>query len=392
MAESDSTKVGYSLTIDGKYYNTLDIESFSLMMKDPSYCYKFYWLEAIVQLISEGIRETTFDVIIDEMICNAWYSVREFHIHLSGMQPTGQVRDGLERAVLLLTELSDLPANASKVEIKNAIAEHNSDLKAYKEQLTNMVPYRALAGFFNKSNETVNWGSIRRMTAYIEKINRDTVLLPYILGEESKLKKKVYFQDAWVEMIQDQTVSILGWIQYEKVKWLQNNNPEVPGLIYKLAPMDEKMRKLNNVRKLWEGILDVSEIRDVFTDEPVVPKKYDVDHFIPWSFVMNDELWNLMPMDSSLNSSKSNRLPKWDPFFIRFAKNQFIMYQLIHEKEGIRKLYESCYRDNLHSIWAGQELYRKGNSEEEFMNILQKNMQPVYDSARRQGYEVWNRG
>ena len=281
MAESDFAKVGYTLTIDGKYYNTLDIESFSLMMKDPSYCYKFYWLEAIVQLISEGIREATFDAIIDEMICNAWYSVREFHIHLSGMQPTGQVKDGLERAVLLLTELSDLPANASKVEIKNAIAEHNSELKAYKEQLTNMVPYRALAGFFNKSSEVADWGSIRRMTAYIQRINRDTVLLPYTLGEESKLKKKVYFQDAWVEMIQDQTVSILGWIQYEKVKWLQNNNPEVPGLIYKLAPMDEKMRKLNNVRKLWEGILDISDIRDVFTDDPVVSRQYDVDHFIP---------------------------------------------------------------------------------------------------------------
>lgn len=40
-----------------------------------------------MQLISEGIRETTFDAIIDEMICNAWYSVREFHIYLSGMQP-----------------------------------------------------------------------------------------------------------------------------------------------------------------------------------------------------------------------------------------------------------------------------------------------------------------
>lgn len=56
------------------------------------------------------------------------------------------------------------------------------------------------------------------------------------------------------------------------MKWLQNNNPEVPGLIYKLAPMDEKMRKLNNVRKLWEGILDVREIKDVFTGEPVVLK------------------------------------------------------------------------------------------------------------------------
>ena len=45
----------------------------------------------------------------------------------------------------------------------------------------------------------------------------------------------------------------------------------------------------------------------------------------------------------------------------------------------------------LHSIWAGQELYRNGNTQEEFYNILQKNMQPVYDSARRQGYEIWNR-
>ncbi len=392
MVESDFTKDGYALTIEGKYYNTLDIESFSLMLKDPSYCYKFYWLEAIVQLISEGVRETTFDAIIDEMICNAWYSVREFHIHLSGMLADGQVRDGLERAVLLLADLSDLSANASKVEIKNAISEHNDKLKPFKEQLTNMVPYRALAGFFNKSDEAADWGSVRRMIAYIEKINQTTVLLPYTLGVESKLKKKVYFQDAWVEMIQDQTVAILGWIQYEKVKWLQNNNPEVPGLIYKLAPLDEKMRKLGNVRKLWEGILAVSEIRDVFTDHAVLPKQYDVDHFIPWSFVMNDELWNLMPMDSSLNSSKSNRLPKWNPFFARFARNQFIMYSLIHEKEGIRKLYEACYRDNLHSLWAGQELYRKGNTETEFYNILQKNMQPVYDSAKRQGYEIWNKG
>lgn len=391
MAEFDPAKIGYSLNIDGKYYNTLDIEGFSHMMKDPSYCYKFYWLEAIVQLISEGVKETTFDAVIDEMICNAWYSVREFHIHLSGMQLDGRVRDGLERAILKLSELSKLQANASKVEIKNAIKEHNSELKAAKEQLTNMVPYRALAGFFDKTDEVADWGSIRRLTAYIEHINKDIVLLPYTLGEGSKLKKEIYFQPSWVEMIQDNTVAILGWIQYEKVKWLQNNNPEVPGLVYKLAPMDEKMRKLSNVHKLWEGVLELSEVRDVFTGEAVVSKQYDVDHFIPWSFVMNDELWNLMPMDSSLNSSKSNRLPKWDPFFERFAANQFILYGFIHSKEGIHKLFEACYRDNLHSIWAGQELYRKGNSQEEFFNILQKNMQPVYDSARRQGYEVWNR-
>lgn len=48
-------------------------------------------------------------------------------------------------------------------------------------------------------------------------------------------------------------------------------------------------------------------------------------------------------------------------------------------------------RDNLHSIWANRELYRKGNSDIEFYGILEKNMRPVYDSARRQGYDVWDK-
>ena len=390
MAQRDTSKIGSPLEINGNYYNTLDIEAFSQMMKDPSYCYKFYWLEAIVHLISQGISETTFDAVIDEMICNAWYSVREFHIHLSGMQADGLVRDGLERAVLRLTDLSDLPANASKTEIKNAIRKFNTDLKPFKEQLTNMVPYRALAGFFSRDDHQVSWGSVRRMTEYIRYINHSVTSLPYTLGTSSKLKKEIRFDPEWMAMIQDNTVSIIGWIQYEKVKWLQNNNPEVPGLIYKLAPMDEKMRKLNHVRKLWDGVLACRDIRDIFTGDPVIKKKYDVDHFIPWSFVMNDELWNLMPMDSSLNSSKSNRLPMWNPFFKRFAGNQFILYEMIHEKEQIHKLYESCFRDNMHSIWAGQELYRKGNSREKFYQILEKNMRPVHDSARRQGYELWH--
>ena len=378
------------LNIDSAYYNSLDIRSFALMLKDPSYCYKFYWLEAIVHLISEGVTRTTFDEIIDEMICNAWYSVREFHIHLSGLGSDGSVRDGLERAILRLSELSDLPANASKVEILNEIHAHNNELYKAKEQLTHMVPYRALAGFFANAGEIVDWGSVKRLTAYVEAFDRNHAALPYTFGTSSRLKKEVIFHPSWIRMIQDNTVSILGWIQYEKVKWLQNNNPEVPGLVYKLAPMDDKMRKLGKVRKLWNGILELTEIRDVFNDKPIVFREYDVDHFIPWSFVMNDELWNLMPMDSSLNSVKSNRLPKWNQYFERFAHNQFLMYEMVNDKEGLHKLFEGCYRDNLHSIWAGQELYRPGNSKDTFYGILKKNMRPVYDSAKRQGYETWD--
>ena len=51
-----------------KYFNTLDIEGFSRMMKDPSFCYKFYWLEVIVQLISANKTQAAYDEIINEMI------------------------------------------------------------------------------------------------------------------------------------------------------------------------------------------------------------------------------------------------------------------------------------------------------------------------------------
>ena len=61
MADFEYRGEGYNLIIEEQYHNKLDIESFSQMMKDPSYCYKFYWLEAIVQLISEGVQTTTFD-------------------------------------------------------------------------------------------------------------------------------------------------------------------------------------------------------------------------------------------------------------------------------------------------------------------------------------------
>lgn len=56
MAEDYTAKVDYMLKINGSYENTLDIEGFAQMMKDPSYCYKFYWLEAIVDLISRESR------------------------------------------------------------------------------------------------------------------------------------------------------------------------------------------------------------------------------------------------------------------------------------------------------------------------------------------------
>lgn len=390
MDEYNSFPQSLALDISSPYCNQLDVECFSLMMKDPTYCYKFYWLEAIVKLIDEDFVQATFDAIIDEMIANAWYTVLEYHVHLSGMLK-GEFRDALELAIVQLAAKSELPSNASKVEIKNAIKQYNTDIKKYKVALTKYVPYRALAGFYDRYEQgggaKVNWNRASEIVGYTQVVNR-RILLPYTFDEGSQLNRVVVFNPVWKQYIQDNSVALLGWIQHEKSKWLQVNNPEVPGIVYKLSPMDASVRKLEQVRKLWEIILQRETILDIYTNKPI-ENDYDIDHFIPWSFVMNDELWNLIPMDSSLNSSKSNRLPDWN-FFKRFALNQYEMYCLMWNDDDVRSRFEKCYRDNIHSIWAETELFKPGNSKDEFINILQKNMQPVYDSARRQGYEIWN--
>lgn len=380
------------LFIDKEYYNLLDIEGFSRMMNHPSYCYKFFWLEAIIKLISRNRTEASYNDLIDEMIINAWYPVLEYHIHLSGILGDGVVNDSLENAVLKLNRLSGLTSSANEIEIREQIVKFKKELHPEKIVLTRNVPIKALSGFANKGSEKIDLNcSPGRMMAYYNKLNQTSLLLPYSFGDESGLNRILYFNSSWIQMIKDNTVNILGWIQFEKAKWLQGNNPEVPGIVYKLAPSDENGRKLGHVRKLWESILELTPVIDIFKDEPINKECYDVDHFIPRSFVMNDELWNLCPMDSSLNSAKNNKLPYWKPFFEKFAYNQYILYERINENSHINKLFRECYKDNLHSIWANSELYRKGNTQTEFYNILEKNMIPLFDSARRQGYEMWNR-
>lgn len=380
-------RIDYLLTINSEHYGLLEMKGFTNMLKDPSYCYKFYWLEAIVKLIGRNVTEATMGDIIDEMIVNAWYSVVEYHIHLSGLVK-GEVRDGLERAVNKLKAVSDLTSASSSEEIRNAIRIHAKELNTERRQLTNMVPYRALSGFFDNHNVTVNWEKTSDVIESARLLDLNTVKLPYVFGDGCSLKRKIIFNPDWIKMIACNSSEILGWIQYEKLKWLQNNNPEVPGLVYKLE-QNGGVRNLDKARKLWNAIFKLAEIRDIYTGNPIDPKGYEMDHFVPWSFVMNDELWNLMPMDPSLNSTKSNNLPNWDSFFKGFADNQFRMYTMINEYEGIHSLFESCYRDNLRSIWAQQDLYKKGNSREDFTGVLSKNMRPVYDSALRQGYSLW---
>ena len=303
----------------------------------------------------------------------------------------GEGRDALERAVCALQKVSLLVNRASKIDIKKSLIMHDDAIRPFKLQLVKMVPYRALAGFFGKAgpNKRPPWDAPRKMVEFTQWYSGNVAALPYVFGSGSGLERKVLVYPGWAEMIRNHAVSILGWIQFEKLRWLQNNNIDVPGLVYKLESPDEGIRKLTCVRNLWDAVLEACQIRGVFRDGFINRESYDVDHFIPWSFVMHDEIWNLMPMDSSLNSSKSNKLPQWEPFFQRFAENQHLLYKQILNSSKIGDLFKKCRKDNLHAIWAIEDLYIPGKTQNAFIERLENSMKPIYESAKLQGYEVW---
>ena len=298
--------------------------------------------------------------------------------------------NSLERAVIKLSELCDLQNDASEEMIIEAIKEWNKELHDEKTQLIKNVPYRLLSSFMPEigGNDRI-WEQRKRLITYIELLNREKCIL-YEIDDGVGLQKKIVINEKWHDFIKDNYVTILGWIQIKKVRYLQGRNPAVPGIIYKLEPENDKMRKLKYVRELWNMVIDVKDVHDIYSEKLLVKNKYEVDHFVPWSFVANDELWNLMPMECSLNSSKNNKLPDWNKYFNSFVDNQYLMFGCVQEHEKVKNSFWKCQRDNLVIPWSIEELYVDGCDKSRFSTVLEKNLRPVYDSARMQGYGIWN--
>lgn len=95
---------------------------------------------------------------------------------------------------------------------------------------------------------------------------------------------------------------------YEWAKFLERvNDDEVVIRLY--DKIDESARRSN--LSVYRRILyDEFEVRYCFyCGRPLNPQAIQVDHFIPWSFIKDDNLWNLVLACQTCNNKKSDRLP-----------------------------------------------------------------------------------
>ncbi len=354
----------------------LRIEYFGHLFDNTSECYKMFWFQVIVEKILEGQTSCSYEEIIDEMIADAWYMVAEYHLNLGP-------RDNLEFAVNRLVELSGFKPSEEKTILLEYIRNcQDPKVLQYKKKLTENVPYRLQAPFLDLKTNDWNVGKQQ----LIDRINSYSRLI-YRFDQPAGLKTKIHFDEQWSEYIVRNQVIIKGWLKYNLVEYLQRRNPNVPGVIDKLYPPQE--RNLVDIQKYWKLIMTFSPVVEIYGDGKLTERDISIDHFVPWSYVANDEIWNLHPTTKSINSAKSNYLPKWEAYFRKLSGVEYLSYRLMWENEGIRKEFEKVKKKHLNSTVVEGRLYAPGLSEEEFGNRLSEIVLPVYQSAKSAGFREW---
>ena len=123
-------------------------------------------------------------------------------------------------------------------------------------------------------------------------------------------KTRIILHNEWLEYIDRNCAILKGWLLYQLTEYLQARNPSVPGIVEKLAP-PLKRASLTTQSEWWKSALSMlpGGASCIYSGTRLDPSIFSLDHFLPWSFVAHDRLWNLVPVSKSVNSSKMDRLP-----------------------------------------------------------------------------------
>ena len=326
----------------------------------------------------------TYDELINAMIADSWYMVNEYRLNLGP-------RDTLEDLVIYARTITGLKSSEKQDKIIQAICESDDAMiKAKKDTLTKNVPYRLLAPFIGFSSEDFE----RPLPKVAEKINGyDNVI--YRFERISGLSSIIRVDETWAKYITDNYGIITGWINYNLIGYLQRRNPSVPGIPNKLSAPQSRI--LEKAKKYWHVVSEVyamegHPLSEIYGGVTVPEKGMSIDHFVPWSYVAHDELWNLSPTTKSINSSKSNNLPDWNMYFARLAQLEYKAYDLTSSHSQVGELkgrYSECVDEHVNDLNVREKLYRPGLTEEQFINALEDIVKPVYNAALNLGFGVW---
>lgn len=289
----------------------LDVSALSRLFSDTTTSYKFLFFISLLDILKrrqfDVLSPISFQEIIVEMLANAWYPHTYFKLSFGSQDKIAQKLDSL---VLDITEPIIKFTDTDKKLLRKAIASQN--LRDVISHLRKYVPFRLIIPFLEQELEGVNRG----------RGNELDVAMPAIAEKHFDLKKPLYRFDSnkysdcqsiivhpdWAVYIEKHYAIVRSWTSWEWLKYMQQRNSSVPGIVNKIF-MPQQRGSLSNQTKYWRLVLQHETVRCIYSRQPLSLDRIALDHYLPWSFVAHDQIWNLIPVVPEVNSSKSNSLP-----------------------------------------------------------------------------------
>lgn len=349
--------------------------------------YKLFWFKGIFTEILKENRELEYNRVVARMIAAAWYPVVFYNLSLG-------VSDKLADAIWYLHKELGVSREEKEERIVTFIVE-SKDKKLMKmlKDFTSFVPFRLIRPFYQREIEyerkhdmTFNDGKVNTIIEYFNSKDQNNAL--YIMD---RLNGTLTVSERWVQYIKSNASVIEGWMNYKLIKYIQQRNPNVPAIPFKLFPPTDKDRNLSEATTFWKQIQTKMPLYDIYTEKEFTEQNCNefgnisIDHFIPWSFVLHNEIWNLYPMFKNVNSSKNNKLPDKARYLNRFCEEQYRAFQIARKIPKIKKTTE-------YYLTVKRDVFAIGNDDrghDAFVQAMKQTVEPLYQIANNQGYGVW---
>ena len=386
MAESDFEKSRLVRNSMLPETDDLPVHLLASIFKDKNQSYKLFWFQAILDFVSEGKYLVTYEQLMHKMVAQAWYMVMEYHLNLGPA-------DALEILINQVRNTSGLLPSAKEKDVIHFLkTNEDENIKKAKQKLVLNVPYRLQAPFLGKLTES-EW----RDYHFIEEKAKGNDRLLYYYEHLSGKERQIRINEHWIGYLQKNEAILRGWIQNELIQYLQRRNPNVPGIPFKIYPPEK--RDLKVAINFWSAIIEHYEMNDIYTGKALNIENFNelgkihIDHFVPWSYLASDEVWNLTPTFAKVNISKSNQVPNQKTDIELLSKQHYMAFQIVQSNKEIKKLFETFTRKNLNSTDLKNRLYSDDISEELFTENMVTLIEPICQSAKNLGFMEWkNRG
>lgn len=194
--------------------------------------------------------------------------------------------------------------------------------------LMDYVPYRLVIPFFDKQ---VTKGLVSPTAN--KKIADLSIQKTQYKPIYQIIKKSIIINPEWAAYLKDNFTIIEGWAFWHWAQYLQTKNPNALSLINKLQKPSERL-SLNKQTQYWRTILNKQSFKCIFSGNEITPNNLSLDHFLPWSFIGHDQLWNLIPMRQNDNASKSDNIPSMEKYLDCFINMQRIGLEIAYNEMG----------------------------------------------------------